>query len=129
MLSLRSPVHSSPTQTELIPGPNSMEMFTPRSSECWLDLKTHVLKKTWIGTSNWEVKEKVRVTSVGTPTEFPGWPGRAGFQVPLFFSADLYDKMKQSILGSGSVKEKEQTTYGQSTPDMECGVLQLLSFY
>jgi hypothetical protein len=86
VLSLRSPFQSSPTQTKLILGPNSLEMLTPRSSECWLDLRTHILKRTWRGTSSWDVKEKVRVTSVGTPTEFPGWPGRAGSQVPLFFS-------------------------------------------
>lgn len=71
------------------------------------------------------------MTSFGTPTEFPGWPGRAGFQVPLFFSAVLCDGTKQGIPGSGSVKERKQTTYGQSTPDMDCvcvGV-QLLNFY
>lgn len=27
-------VHSSPTQTKLKPGPSSLEMLTPRSSEC-----------------------------------------------------------------------------------------------
>lgn len=39
--------------------------------------------------------------------------------MPLFFSAALYDGTKQSIPGSGSVKEMKQTAYGQSTPDME----------
>lgn len=65
------------------------------------------------------MKKKIRVTSVGTPTEFPGWPGKTGFQVPLFFSAALYDGTKQSISASGSVKEMKQTAYGQSTPAME----------
>lgn len=40
------------------------------------------------------MKEKVRVTSVGTPIKFAGWPVRAGYQVPLFFSVALSDGTK-----------------------------------